>query len=122
MPEQTLDQRRAEFAWKVTSGVSGEMSEAKSAPALIMTSGLMPTLAYYQEKKKYWLVNSISCWLREERTNFGAIENESKPDFKSIMERLQELESDGYRADTEEALLLLRWLKQFASVKEKKRP
>ena len=55
---QTLDQKRAALAWgyaTASRNLQGEMADkyrnlAKGAPALIMNSGLMPTLAFYKSK------------------------------------------------------------------------
>ncbi|OIN90627.1 MAG: type III-B CRISPR module-associated protein Cmr5, partial [Comamonadaceae bacterium CG1_02_60_18] len=54
---QTLDQQRATLAWQyATAGMAQHGKEykglAKGAPALIMNSGLMPTLAFYKGKDK----------------------------------------------------------------------
>ena len=55
---QTLDQQRAALAWGYATAsrtLQGDLAGkyrnlAKGAPALIMNSGLMPTLAFYKGK------------------------------------------------------------------------
>jgi CRISPR-associated protein Cmr5 len=53
---QTLDQKRAEYAWEQVSQavqiIADYTREAKGAPVLIMGSGLMQTLAFFQAKGK----------------------------------------------------------------------
>jgi CRISPR-associated protein Cmr5 len=114
---QTLDQQRAAYAWKVVQGCSKEYQNlAKGAGALIMSSGLMATLAYYEDKSKNSkgeydprkkhhkdLLNHILNWILD------------KNDFSVAMNTFHSFKSNDYRAATQEVLDLLRWIRQFAS-------
>ena len=94
-PVMTLEQRRSEAAWRFSqegTNIPGSGSDyinlAKAAPALIMNNGLMQTLAFYADKD---------------------------PGFLFFMEIMLKADSSTYRQATEEALLLLRWIRQFAA-------
>lgn len=111
MPD--LGQQRAAHAWRcVLQECSKEYTNlAKSAPALIMSNGLMPTLAFYKAKNKEYhqaLLKHLLEWLK---IRFSKIE---KADFSATMKFLHSAESPDYRRATEEALELLRWIRQFA--------
>ena len=70
---RSLDQEAAAFAWKrVEKNANGGkpsddyVNTAKASPALIMSNGLMQTLAYYQAKNKtaqLALLEDIVLWL-----------------------------------------------------------
>jgi CRISPR-associated protein Cmr5 len=115
-PAMTLEQRRSETAWRFAQeGVALPQYKdlAKAAPALIMNNGLMQTLAFYQDKNKphhQALASHLRRW---------ALARNGGPDkdigFKPFMEHLLEEDSSGYRQATEEALLFLRWIRQFAA-------
>ena len=108
----TLDQQRAAYAWQHVQGCSKEyVNLAKAAPALIMNNGLMQTLAFYESKGKpqhRQLANHLNGWLHQQ--NYVAAS-----DFNAVMTRLQASESLRYRQATEEALALLRWIRQFTA-------
>ena len=68
----TLDQRRAEYAWKRVNAnlAHGKtyVNFTKSAPAFIMSNGLMQALAFYESRKKndkaaHEIVMDIVNWL-----------------------------------------------------------
>lgn len=108
-----LGQRRAAHAWKcVEQGCNSEYTNlAKSAPALIMSNGLMSTLAFYAAKKKEHhssLLRHIIIWLDQRFTDI------QRADFNATMTFLHSSSSSDYRHATEEALELLRWIRQFA--------
>lgn len=116
-PAMTLEQRRSETAWRFSQeGVA--LSEqykdlAKAAPALIMNNGLMQTLAFYADKDKPHhraLAGHLRRWI---------IVRDGHPDkdpgFQVFMGGLLNANSSNYRQATEEALLLLRWIRQFAA-------
>ena len=122
---QTLDQKRATLAWLfATEGVGRHGTEyrnlAKGAPALIMTSGLMPTLAYYKSKGNAarqllddlirGIEHRLAC--RELKAGQGISE------FGSLMVRLQRGDSATYLRHTDEALELLKWIRQFVDAVE----
>jgi CRISPR-associated protein Cmr5 len=119
-----LDQQRAAYAWQCVQGCNGDYANlAKAAPALIMTNGLMQTLAYYQEKGKNYQEKgknhhlALSKHLREWlKCRFKQQINDS--DFSAIMQALfNTADASFYRQTTEESLALLRWIRQFAAAK-----
>ena len=114
----TLEQQRAQFAWDCArAGVQVAGDEyrnlAKAAPALIMNNGLMQTLAFYQDKNKdhhRTLAAQLRRWIMQRA---GA--NGQDPGFQTMMERLLRAQPEQYRQATDEALLILRWIRQFAA-------
>jgi CRISPR-associated protein Cmr5 len=115
---QTLDQKRAALAWgyaTASRNLPGDASDkyrnlAKGAPALIMNSGLMPTLAFYKSKgpAEQQLLNDLMTGLLQR------LAPQPVPrDFMSFMAMLQKSESRDYLRYTDEALELLKWLRQF---------
>ena len=117
---QTLDQKRATLAWGFASaGMSLHGKEykglAKGAPALIMNSGLMPTLAFYSGKGQaaQQLLNDLMSGLVQRLAPQPA-----PRDFVSFMVMLQKGESRDYLRYTDEALELLKWLRQFVDAVE----
>ncbi|HDN67474.1 MAG TPA: type III-B CRISPR module-associated protein Cmr5 [Firmicutes bacterium] len=108
---RTLEQERAEFAWQKVQRQSDEYRNlVKSLPAMIMTNGLMQTLAFLQGKGKDHhrdLVNHIVEWLsKREMVEKGS-------DFKRVMEKLYGSSFQEYQRATEEVLAILRWLRQL---------
>ena len=116
MPDaQSLDQERAAFAWtKVGDQPRKEYVKlAKGAPALVMSNGLMQTLAFYQSKSAdhQQLLRHIIEWLAKRLSpGFPA-------EFTGAMQRLHGADSDLYMRATEEALEILRWIRQFAAAR-----
>lgn len=110
-----LEQQRAAFAWrKVENETSDYANLAKSAPALIMSNGLMQTLAFFESKEKSYhhkaLSEHVCSWLSEQ-----GFSKSKSGQFREVMEYLHGSQSEKYRRATEEALALLRWIRQFAS-------
>jgi len=118
MPD--LEQERAAVAWKAAEEAPNKDYEnlAKAAPALIMGNGLMQTLAYFQGKGKdhhIVLNRQLLNWLCKRfkgRKGFPAETEKDK--FGPVMKALYEADSVDYRQATEEALALLKWIRQFA--------
>ena len=125
---QTLDQKRAQFAWEAVNQAKREIAKfsdyknlTKGAPALIMGNGLMPAIAFYESRKKKEatvphaaaLRDNILAWLAERFKDEKAYQPLPK-DFRSAMERLQSVDSGFYMRATEETLAMLKWLRQFA--------
>lgn len=125
---QTLDQQRAQFAWdsvtqarKTIKEFSDYKNLAKGAPALIMGNGLMPAIAFYESRKNSApasvLGNNVLAWLairfKDERA-FQPLPTT----FNTAMERLLKADSGFYMRATDEALAMLKWLRQFADAVE----
>jgi len=114
----TLEQQRAQFAWdsakEGTAVASDEYRNlAKAAPALIMNNGLMQTLAFYQDKGKphhLTLAGQLRRWIMKREGGNG-----QDPGFQTMMDVLLRAQPDQYRRATDEALLILRWIRQFAA-------
>ncbi|CAK0748954.1 CRISPR-associated protein Cmr5 [Gammaproteobacteria bacterium] len=112
----TLEQQRAQFAWEAVNNAHhavpqfGEYKNlAKGAPALIMGNGLMAALAFYQSRDKphaRLLVSNVLGWLARRRM----VPN----DFMAAMNGFFQASSLDYRIATDEALAMLKWLRQFA--------
>jgi len=116
----TLDQQRAAYAWKCASAgmdrARGEKERkeykalAKGAPALIMNSGLMPTLAFYNHKggSARLLLKDLCDGLSQR------LRPNSEPrNFAEFMRYLQKCDSQTYLRYTDEALEILKWIRQF---------
>jgi CRISPR-associated protein Cmr5 len=118
---ESLDQKRARFAWQAVRN-QGEKYEklAKGLPALIMQSGLMPVLAFLNEKgeKHHSALRDNLCkWLQSRFPQRIGSAN-----FSDVMTALMgnhEGDPAGhaqfYRMATEEVLAILRWIRQFAA-------
>ena len=114
----TLEQQRAQFAWdcaKEGTALAGDeyRNLAKAAPALIMNNGLMQTLAFYQDKGKpqhMALAGHLRRWIMKRAGGNG-----QDPGFQPMMDVLLRAQPDQYRRATDEALLILRWIRQFAA-------
>lgn len=110
---QTLEQQRAAYAWeKVQHCTSDYKNLAKGAPALIMNNGLMQALAFYESEKSKehhrTLCRHLYEWLRQR----SIIRDAS---FSGAMAELHQADSATYRHANEEALALLKWIRQFAA-------
>ena len=114
----TLEQQRAQFAWdcaKEGNAVAGDeyRNLAKAAPALIMNNGLMQTLAFYEDKGKPHhkaLAAQLRRWVMKRAGSNG-----QDPRFQPMMQALLGATPADYRRATDEALLILRWTRQFAA-------
>lgn len=119
MSNMTLEQKRSQKAWEMAQeGIAlaaGDYTNlAKAAPALIMNNGLMQTLAFYEDKGKAnhkALAGHLRRWIMIRRAGGS----DKDPGFSPIMSILLQSDSPTYRQATEEALLLLRWIRQFAA-------
>ena len=121
MPD--LEQQRAAYAWQQASRSWSKDYEnlAKAAPALIMNNGLMQTLAFFESKGKSKshfreLSQHICNWLGRRFHGIKPFpESETQASFQNIMRALYESQPLVYRQATEEAMALLKWIRQFAS-------
>lgn len=128
---QTMEQQRAAYAWTVSQeGIQLADDKytklAKGAPALIMGSGLMQTLAFLQDKKEAQhkqLLKHLLQWLARrfdgEATNNAkhAFPKAQHADFEPLMEALFNARPQQYQRATTEALLILRWIRQMAAAR-----
>ena len=124
---QTLDQKRAKFAWDAAKNANIRLKNfsdyknlAKGAPALIMGNGLMSALAFYKSRGKdhstlhhsTLLMQDILNWLS--RVNAQYADNAPTLAFEAAMQAMQGADSIVYMRLTDEALAMLKWLRQFA--------
>lgn len=123
---QTLDQKRATLAWQYASaGMKTQYGKeykglAKGAPALIMNSGLMPTLAFYSSKSKaaQHLLDDLIRGLSQRLAGQELLGGQGRLLFPQFMEALQGSQSREYLRYTDEALELLKWIRQFVDAVE----
>lgn len=128
---ETLEQMRSKRAWKDVSDRATALGAdfkkykitSKGAPMMIMNSGLMATLAFYQsrgEKDKVAcraFVEDVMSWLIEQKilVGIGAASGTPPRDpFAPVMGTLLNAPSAVYQQATTETLAYLRWLRQFA--------
>lgn len=110
----TLEQRRAQHAWKsAQAGVAQHskdyVNDATGLPALIIASGLMQTMAFLQHKggRHQTLATHLRDWL--------SIQCAVPKDFAGFMTHLHgEADARRYQLVTSEAMHWLRWLRQMA--------
>lgn len=111
----SLDQKRAVYAWECVQRCTDDyIGLSKAAPALIMSNGLMQTLAFYQGKGKEHhlaLNKHIREWLKARFPKQFAGGN-----YAEVMQGLFGCEDPHfYQQATDEVLALLRWIRQFAA-------
>ena len=112
MSNLTLEQKRAQDAWKKCQGYGKEhVNTAKGLPALIMNSGLMQVLAFCHEKGG---VNEIVAGHLRQWINLRFNKVDKDPGFESIMQALMESDTATYQQITAEAFAWLRWMRQVA--------
>lgn len=115
---QSLDQRRAAYAWGcVKDGVGKDyVSLVSGASALIMSNGLLQALAYYENKGKEakTIGGHIQSWILG-----GSRVDCSKVAFDKAVSEMSGADSTQYITYTEEALAMLRWLRQLAKAAQK---
>lgn len=119
-PAMTLEQKRSETAWRFAKegvALSDQYKDlAKATPALIMNNGLLQTLAFFEDKGKphhKTLAAHLRRWVMTRARG-----SDKDIGFSPFMEILLKADSSQYRQSTEEALLLLRWIRQFAAAVE----
>lgn len=116
MSKQTLEQKRAEHAWKkAEEGLykhdKDYVNDAKSLPALIMNSGLMQVMAYLHGKggRHETIAEHLRDWLH--------VQCNTPKDFHAFMQHLMHAGAREFQAITTEAFAWLRWLRQMASAR-----
>jgi|GEM_PF-572776 len=123
-PPLTLSQQRAADAWRCTlacaEGTRRQYATlAKGVPALILSSGLLQTLAYLEatgakprHAHRHALGGHLRAWLQKRfPERLPAPETDR---FKPFMEALMALDGRTLQRVTREALDWLRWLRQVA--------
>lgn len=118
---RTLDQERAEFAWERVSKVDQSIREkyrnlAKGIPALVMTNGLMQTLAFLEAKgqkapEHKTLLDDLRTWLAGQKA--GVLLPDTNT-FQQVMAALVGMDTLAYQRATEETQAILRWIRQLA--------
>lgn len=119
---RSLEQERAAYAWKAVQNASSDYANlAKAAPSLIMTNGLMQTLAFFKSKGKDHhkkLLDDLLGWFANEKANCPFMKGEKsikEKDFSPAMNALSTASSEQYLHATQEALAILKWIRQFAA-------
>ena len=114
MAKPTLEQKRAQDAWKKCENCGDDYAKlAKGLPALIMNSGLMQVMAFLHDKggTHEKLASHLRNWLERQC--------DVPSDFKDFMETLLKSEPLDYQAVTTEAFAWLKWLRQMAAARLK---
>lgn len=118
----TMDQIRAQYAWERLgqgrrAGSREYRNLAKGMPALVMTNGLLQALAFLKSKGRPehdWLFQDIVDWLAH--SGVGVLAG-AGCDWGQATESLTALDPAEYRRATEEALAILKWIRQFADAR-----
>ncbi len=126
--KQTMEQKRAAHAWLSAKGAKDTLNApnikdsfrdyvnaAKGLPALIMNSGLMQVMAYFNGKKEEERYGLLSSHLRDWLHQIHGTPN----DFEGFMQRMLSAEPRDFQAITAEAFAWLRWLRQMAPAVQK---
>lgn len=115
---QTLEQQRAQCAWQMAQvGVEKHGKEyvntCKGLSALIMTSGLMQTMAFLEQKGgRHGLIGQqIRDWLHERYHSPKA--------FEPFMQAMFMANSATYQKVNNEVFALIKWLRHFAAAIDK---
>jgi len=124
--QKSIERSRAKYAYECAENANRidkkkeYESYVKKIPMLIKSNGLAPTLAFIKAKSTeetskagyaYHLIYSqLNEWLKNEPKE---ILNEKLRD-SDLIKAILELNSDEYRAVTNEVLSFLTWLKRFA--------
>lgn len=126
--QKTTDQKRAAFAWECAeqAGKNGIINEytnlVKSTASLIMSSGLMQTLAFLQAKKDkhhlhYEILLSDLCkWIGIKFMSRS--QDTAALEFDVILTGLNTLDSTTYMQVNSEMMALMTWLRQLADARK----
>lgn len=123
--QRTLEQKRADFAWKKIKEVDNKVQEeysslVKKAPADIQTNGLGQTIAFWRAKgyekghpkddgknAHAQLLDHLTQWLKS--SDALSLPTDNLVEWVS-----QTAKVNDYRRATTEAIAFLVWLKRFA--------
>jgi CRISPR-associated protein Cmr5 len=121
----TLDQRRAQHAWKAVRVVVDENKEkakkfggqAKKLPTRIIASGLGQALAFLKAKGYAPdLLIALGDWVLDKRANPAS--TKPKPKDDTLLQAVISGTSDFLRRATDETLAYLLWLNRFAEAEK----
>lgn len=124
---RSRDRIRAEYAYddvKIanTKDIDFKIysSYLKTVPMLILTNGLLPTLAYIADKGKKKveykeILNSIIKYIECEDIIEGLDKKDRNEKLNYVYERLGKIQQNEYRRITKEILAYLVWMKRFSS-------
>lgn len=129
--QQTMEQQRASFAWAVSAQGLQMASDkytklAKGAPALIMNSGLMQTLAFLKDKNEaqhQQLLQHLLQWLCKRFDGEATLHSQhpfprgQQAEFEPMMQALFHAKPQQFQRATAEAMMILRWIRQLASAR-----
>lgn len=113
-----VDRERAQLAWKCVDEVKKNgwrqdyRSDVRGLPAMVQTSGLAQTLAFYRSKAgndargRYGTVAAHLC------QSLASARIPATP--REAQQELLKLDAARYRAATVEVMAFLQWLKRFA--------
>ena len=107
----TREQERAAFAWDSVQDQGKDYRNlVKSAPAMVMSNGLMQTLAFLKGKGSNHhiaVLEHIIGWLHWKKIL-------DSHEFANAMNNLYGMSSFEYQRATDEALGILKWLRHLA--------
>lgn len=118
---QTVQQQRAQFAWKEVGEVANNLradylGTVRSAPAMVINNGLGATLAFQLSKgcAQEVLYEQLERWLCDQNRPVLPAQDTAHVGKHRLVRRLLAGNSARYRRATAETLALLEWLKRFA--------
>ncbi len=113
----TTDQLRAAFAYQHVQEAAGQRGlwekyekASRSASALAMGNGLMQALLFLKDKDEGagQLAEHVLAWLANQSLVTG------EGDFSARLQQLAAADAEQFLHATQEALEILKWIKQFA--------
>lgn len=113
----TTDQLRATFAYQRVRAAARQpglwekyQKASRSASALAMGNGLMQALLFFKDKDEGagQLAEDVLAWLADQNLVAG------NGDFSARLHQLAGADAEQFLHATQEALEILRWIKQFA--------
>lgn len=113
----TTDQVRATFAYERVQEAARQLGlwekyqkASRSASALAMGNGLMQALLFLKDKDEGagQLAEDVLAWLAQQQLVAG------NGDFSARLRHLADADAEQFLHATQEALEILKWIKQFA--------
>lgn len=113
----TTDQLRAVFAYEWVKSARQRnfwdkyQKASRSAPALAMGNGLMQALLFLKDKDEGagQLAEDVLAWLEKQKLLTAS------GDFSARLQELAGADAEQFLYATQEALEILKWIKQFAA-------